>query len=269
MTTTSSNGISASRNIRNFIFSRNEKDFQQFCTMDNYEDAIVTLFEELDAFDVPDLSDIPSKPLVTKEPESADLMKCLFVKLMNSAWNLIHQHRSLMKNHEKLKEQHSRVLNDNTGLTNQVRRLKEAIGRKENHISEVLERERQLKVKLGSMNKDLKREKEETVKLKKQIQSKDIQHAHEIRRIQQSGNKLREQLQKTVGTYVPKNRAAQQLQTEYEDKIRTYKQTINRLEENNGLMLQEINELKDALDLHAGGLALHVESSGIWDESTS
>lgn len=36
-------------------------------------------------------------------------------------------------------------------------------------------------------------------KLKKQTQSKDIQHEHEVRRIMQSGQKLQEQLQKSFG----------------------------------------------------------------------
>lgn len=68
---------------------------------------------------------------------------------------------------------------------------------------------------------------------------------------------------------MPRTKAAQNLQTEHEQKIRLYKQTINRLEENNGLMLQEINDLRDALALHAGGLELHVESSGIWDDTAT
>lgn len=69
-----------------------------------------------------------------------------------------------------------------------------------------------------------------------------------------------------IGTYVPKDKVSQKLQADHEKKIRLYEQTIQRLEENNGLMLEEINELRETLALHAGGIELQVEASGMWDD---
>ncbi|XP_043286624.1 afadin- and alpha-actinin-binding protein-like isoform X2 [Venturia canescens] len=150
---------------------------------------------------------------------------------------------------------------------NHVKRLKENLDKKDHALCEVQERERRLKVQTERLSRDLKREKDETVKLRKQLQSKDIQHTHELRRIQQSGQKLRVQLEKTAGSYMPKDKASQKLQTETDKKLRVYEQTIQRLEDNNGLMLEEINELRETLALHTNGIELQVEASGVWDDT--
>ncbi|XP_043286625.1 afadin- and alpha-actinin-binding protein-like isoform X3 [Venturia canescens] len=175
--------------------------------------------------------------------------------------------RNLMKIHEDLKNSHHKLSNDNTNLTNHVKRLKENLDKKDHALCEVQERERRLKVQTERLSRDLKREKDETVKLRKQLQSKDIQHTHELRRIQQSGQKLRVQLEKTAGSYMPKDKASQKLQTETDKKLRVYEQTIQRLEDNNGLMLEEINELRETLALHTNGIELQVEASGVWDDT--
>lgn len=54
----------------------------------------------------------------------------------------------------------------------------------------------------------------------------------------------------------------------HEKELTTYKQTICRLEENNRRMLEEINNLKEALELHQTGIDLHIEASGIWTNDT-
>ncbi|KAK0091938.1 hypothetical protein PV326_002490 [Microctonus aethiopoides] len=266
------NNMSTLSGLRDLLVIDDENSTRKFCTINNYDDAVDILFGELEAFEVGPLTSTSSLINMTADcnkKSSTETLLLRFVKLINSTWNLIHKHRNLMREHEKLKDQQSRIFSDNSALSNHVKRLKQAIEKKDNALSEIEEKERQLKVKVSNLTRELKREKEESAKLKKQIQSKDIQHAHELRRIQLNGNKLRDQLQKSVGKFVPKSKAAQNLQTEHDKKIYLYKQTINRLEENNSLMLQEINDLKDALELHAGGLELHVESSGIWDETTT
>lgn len=46
-------------------------------------------------------------------------------------------------------------------LQNHVKRLKQAVEKKDNALSEVEEKERQLKVKVSNLTRELKREKEE------------------------------------------------------------------------------------------------------------
>lgn len=65
-----------------------------------------------------------------------------------------------------------------------------------------------------------------------------------------------------AGTFVPKDKILQIMQTNHEKEITSYKQTICRLEENNRQMLEEINNLKQALELHQSAIDLQIEASG-------
>ena len=64
-----------------------------------------------------------------------------------------------------------------------------------------------------------------------------------------------------IGSFTPKDKLLQKI---HEKELISYKQTICRLEENNRHMLEEINNLKEALELHQTGIALHIEASGAW-----
>lgn len=59
-----------------------------------------------------------------------------------------------------------------------------------------------------------------------------------------------------------KDKVPQETQTDCEKEVTLYKHTIARLEENNRKMLEEINSLKETLQLFKTGLDLHIESSG-------
>jgi len=128
-------------------------------------------------------------------------------------------------------------------------------------LCEAEERERRLNVKCETASRDLKQEREEIRKLKKQAQSKETQHEHEIRRIMQNNQKLQEQFHKSAGSFTSRDKL---LQKTHEKELISYKQTICRLEENNRHMLGEINNLKEALELHQAGIDLHMEASGAW-----
>ncbi|XP_011313855.1 afadin- and alpha-actinin-binding protein [Fopius arisanus] len=260
----SANGdsVAAMRRIRNAL--EQNKYLMEFCTVDNFYEAIGALSEDLEAFD--------GIPLFINADDlkSFEGLKNSFVILINATWHLIHKHRGLLRLHETLKEERSRISSDNSSLSNQIKRLREVILKKDSALNEMQERERQLQVKVNNLSREVKREREEALKLKKQMQSREDQHAHEIRRIQLSGNKLREQLQKTVGTCAPREKfTSTSRQTEQEKKIRLCQQTINRLEENNSVMMQEINDLRQELALHVNGVELHMESSGLWNETTT
>lgn len=147
-----------------------------------------------------------------------------------------------------------------------MKRLKEDVQKREHTLCEAQEKERRLKVQYENASRELKHEKEEIRKLKKQAQSKDVQHEHEMRRIIQRDDKLQEQLRKSVGTFVPRDKALQKMQADHEEKLALYKRTICRLEENNRQMLEEINNLKEALALHINAIDLQMEASGGWTD---
>lgn len=226
-----------------------------FCTEDNLEQSLYIINEEFESFGISSL-------IKHNDLQTSDSFKKLLIKVINATWSLVHKYRSQMRLHNNLIESNHRTINDNINLKNHVKRLKEDVQKKEQVLCEAQERERRLKVKCESVSHDLKHEKEEIRKLKKQTQSKDIQHEHEIRRIMRNSEKLQEQLQKSIGTFVPKDKILQIMQTNHEKEITSYKQTICRLEENNRQMLEEINNLKQALELHQSAIDLQIEASG-------
>ncbi|XP_011252877.1 afadin- and alpha-actinin-binding protein-like [Camponotus floridanus] len=226
-----------------------------FCTEDNLEQSLYIINEEFESFGISPLSK-------HNDQKSSDPFKKLLIKVINATWSLIHKYRSLMRLHDNSAESNHRIVNDNFNLKNHVKRLKEDVQKKEQALCEAQERERRLKVQCESVSRDLKHEKEEIRKLKKQAQSKDIQHEHEIRRIMRNSEKLQEQLQKSLGTFVSKDKVLQMMQTDHEKELTSYKQTICRLEENNRQMLEEINNLKQILELHKNAIDLQVEASG-------
>ncbi|KAK2583907.1 hypothetical protein KPH14_001178 [Odynerus spinipes] len=255
--------MSAARSFKAALAMRRNFGSQEkcFCTTSNLEESLSTLAEELESFGIS-----PVK-IDNNTIESVESLKEVSAKLMNAFWKLIHNHRMLMKSHNELNDSYSRISNDNSNLKNHVKRLKEELQKKQDALSQTQERERRLKVQYDAISRDLKREKNETTKLKKQLLSKDSQHEHELRRIMQNSLKLREQLQKSTGTYTPRDKAMQKLQTDHEKEVVLYKQTIRRLEENNRLMLQEINDLKDSLSLHSTAIDLQMEASGMWTDT--
>ncbi|XP_033224127.1 afadin- and alpha-actinin-binding protein-like isoform X2 [Belonocnema kinseyi] len=243
------------RNLREiFAMQRScENDENIFCTSDTIQESLATLSEELDVLGLTHVS------MNYQGLQPLESVTSAFINLINVSWNLVQKHRMLQRVHDKMNDVHHKTTNDNNNLINHVKRLKEDLEKKEHSLSEVQERERRLKVKCENLTRDLKRERDEVLKLKKQSQSKDSQHAHELRRIQQSGHKLKEQLQKSIGTYVPRDRALRNLQAEHEKQILIHQDTICHLEKNNLLMLQEIANLKDTLELQS-----HQSHETIW-----
>ncbi|XP_070163901.1 afadin- and alpha-actinin-binding protein-like isoform X2 [Polyergus mexicanus] len=251
------NGTCPKRDLRSILAKQNNFNSEEtvFCTEDNLKQSLYIINEEFESFGISLLAN-------RNDLQTSESFNKLSIKMINATWRLIHKYRSLMRLHDNLTESNHRTVNDNINLKNHVKRLKEDVQKKEQELCEAQERERRLKVQCESMSHDLKHEKEEIRKLKKQTQSKDIQHEHEMRRIMRNSEKLQEQLHKSVGTFVPKDKVLQMMQLNHEKELTSYKQTICRLEENNRQMLEEINNLKQALELHQSAIDLQIEACG-------
>ncbi|EZA57007.1 afadin- and alpha-actinin-binding protein [Ooceraea biroi] len=255
-----SNGTRPKGNLRSIFSERNNFSNEEniFCTHNNLEQSLNILNEEFESFGISPIT-------VRGDLDASESLKELPVKVINATWNLIHKHRSLMRLHDELTDLNHKTVNDNINLKNHVKRLKQDMQKKEHVLCEAQEKERRLKVQCDNASRDLKHEKEEIRKLKKQAQSKDIQHEHEVRRIMQNGQKLQEQLQKSIGTFVSRDKALQKKQSvNHEKELASYNQTIYHLEEDNKQMAQEIKKLKETLELHKIGFDLHIEASGVW-----
>ncbi|XP_011165904.1 afadin- and alpha-actinin-binding protein [Solenopsis invicta] len=250
-----SNGAYLKRNLRSMFTERNNSTSEEiFCKHDNLKQSLYILNEEFESFDI-------SPVTVDNDLQTSESMKKLSVQVINATWKLKHKYRYLMQLHDQLIDLNRRTVNDNDNLKNHVRRLKEDIQKKELMICKAEERERRLNVKCEDVSRSLKQEKDEVRKLKKQAQFRETQHEHEIRRIVQSRQKLQEQLRKSAGSFTPRDKLLQKM---HEEELASYQQTICRLEENNRQMLEEIHNLKEALELHQNGFDLHIEASGKW-----
>ncbi|XP_018354492.1 PREDICTED: afadin- and alpha-actinin-binding protein-like [Trachymyrmex septentrionalis] len=251
-----STGNYLKRDLRSMFAVRNNciSEETAFCKQDNLQQSLNTLNEEFESFGI-------SSVTTNNDLQTLESLKDLSVQVINAAWKMIHKHRYLMRLHDQLIDLNHKTVNDNVNLKNHIKRLKEDIQKKEHMICKAEERERRLNVKCEDTSRNLKQERDEIRKLKKQIQFKETQHEHEIRRITQSSQKLQEQLQKSAGSFTPRDKLLQKM---HEKELISYKQTICRLEENNRQMLEEINNLKEALELHQTGIALHIEASGAW-----
>ncbi|XP_011862148.1 PREDICTED: afadin- and alpha-actinin-binding protein-like [Vollenhovia emeryi] len=254
-----SNGTCPRRNLRSMFAERSDFVSEEtvFCKQDNLKQSLRILNEEFESFGI-------SPVAVDNDLQSAKSLRELSVQLVNAAWKLIHKHRYLMRLHEQLIDLNQRTVNDNVNLKNHVKRLKEDLEKREHAICKAEERERRLNVKCDDAARELKQEREEIRKLRKQAQFKEIQHEHEVRRITQNKQKLQEQLQKSAGSFTSRDKLLQKM---HEKEVTTYKQTICRLEENNRHMLEEITSLKEALELHQTGIDLHIEASGVWTDA--
>lgn len=248
-----SNGAYPKRNLRSMFAERDYiSEETVFCKQENLRQSLHILNEELESFDIPSAT-------VNNDLETSESLKELLVHVINASWKFIHKYRYLMRLHDQLIDLNQRTVNDNVNLKNHVRRLKEDIEKKELMICKAEEKERRLNVKCENTSRDLKLERDEVRKLKKQAQFKETQHEHEIRRIMQNNQKLQEQLRKSAGSFTPRDKLLQKM---HEKELTTYKQTICRLEENNRHMLEEINKLNEALELYKAGNDLHIEACG-------
>ncbi|XP_011635149.1 afadin- and alpha-actinin-binding protein-like [Pogonomyrmex barbatus] len=255
------NGAYPKRNLRSILAERNNFVSEEtiFCKDDNLEQSLKILNEDFESFDISPIS--IGYLSINNDLLTPELSKKLSVQIINATWKLIHKHRYLMRLHDQLINLNQKTLNDNENLQNHVKRLKEDIQKKERTLCQAEEKERRLNIKCKNILHDLKEEREQMQKLKKQAQFKESQHEHEIRRIMQYNQKLQDQLQKSAGSFTSRDKILQKM---HEKELTSYKQTVCRLEENNRHMLEEINDLKKALDLYQTGIDLHIESSGIW-----
>ncbi|EFN79253.1 afadin- and alpha-actinin-binding protein [Harpegnathos saltator] len=228
-----------------------------FCTEDNLKESLCELSEELSSLGITPIT-------LDNDDDLQSAEKQPFIQIINSTWDLVHKHRSFMRLYDKTVLLNHKTYNNNIHFKNQVTRLQEDLEKKEQALHDAQTRENKLKYHLDNASRDLKREKEEARKLGKQVQSKNIQHEHEMKRILQINQKLQEQLRKSIGTFIPRDKALQKIQTDQEKELASYKRTVSRLEENNRQMLEEINDLKEALALHKGAIDLQIEASGAW-----
>ncbi|KAM9385809.1 afadin- and alpha-actinin-binding protein-like [Pholidichthys leucotaenia] len=154
-----------------------------FCTEHNMQECLLHINQEVSSFGLP--------PIWTESGSSSELN---MVTVLNCIYDLIQLHRRCLRTLENLEVEQLRSSSNLDSLQLTVARLKEQLEFSKRENVGLVERERQLQLKVKSLQSCLKNEKEEVQKLQNIIASRATQYNHEMKRKEREFNKLKERL---------------------------------------------------------------------------
>ncbi|CAB1453107.1 unnamed protein product [Pleuronectes platessa] len=161
---------------RNYVLST-------FCTEHNVQACLSHINQEMSSLGLPPLW-----------KESAGSSELNVVAVLNCMYDLIQLQRRGMRALENLEVEQLRSSSNVDFLQLASTQLKEQLELSKRENTGLLEKERQLQLKVKSLQNCLKNEKEEVQKLQNIIASRATQYNHEMKRKEREFNKLRERL---------------------------------------------------------------------------
>ncbi|XP_035031718.1 afadin- and alpha-actinin-binding protein-like isoform X2 [Hippoglossus stenolepis] len=161
---------------RNYVLST-------FCTEHNVQACLSHINQEMSSLGLPPLW-----------KESAGSSELNVVAVLNCMSDLIQLHHRGMRTLENLEVEHLRSSSNVDFLQLTGTQLKEQLELSKRENTGLLEKERQLQLKVKSLQNCLKNEKEEVQKLQNIIASRATQYNHEMKRKEREFNKLKERL---------------------------------------------------------------------------
>ncbi|XP_040895656.1 afadin- and alpha-actinin-binding protein-like isoform X2 [Toxotes jaculatrix] len=154
-----------------------------FCTEHNVQECLSHINQEV--------SSLGLTPVWT---ESADSSELNVVAVLNCMYDLIQLHRRGVRTLENMEVEQLKSSSNVDFLQLTSARLKEQLELSKRENTGLLEKERQLQLKVKSLQNCLKNEKEEVQKLQNIIASRASQYNHEMKRKEREFNKLKERL---------------------------------------------------------------------------
>ncbi|XP_067369966.1 afadin- and alpha-actinin-binding protein-like isoform X2 [Channa argus] len=154
-----------------------------FCTEHNVQECLTHINQEVSSFGLP--------PVWTEAASSSDLN---VVAVLNCMYDLIQLHRKGLRTLENMEVEQLKSTSNVDHLQFTSTQLKEQLELSKRENTGLLERERQLHLKVKSLQNCLKNEKEEVQKLQNIVASRASQYNHEMKRKEREYNKLKERL---------------------------------------------------------------------------
>ncbi|KAM6963039.1 synovial sarcoma, X breakpoint 2 interacting protein a [Aplochiton taeniatus] len=154
-----------------------------FCTDENVSECLSYINQEL--------SSIGLTPVCTESDGSSELN---LVALLNSMHDLLQTHRRGLRAVEDMEVEQLKTNSNVDYLQLSNTRIKDTLELSKRENTGLLERERQLQIKVKSLQKCLKNEKDELQKLQNIIASRATQYNHDMKRKEREFNKLKERL---------------------------------------------------------------------------
>ncbi|XP_041862436.1 afadin- and alpha-actinin-binding protein-like isoform X2 [Melanotaenia boesemani] len=162
---------------------KNSYMLSTFCTQHNVQECLSHINQEVSSLGLP--------PVWTESGGGSELN---IVAVLNCMYDLIQLHRRGLRTLENMEVEQLKSSSNVDFLQLTSTRLKEQLELSKRENTGLLERERQLQLKVKSLQNCLKNEKEEVQKLQSIIASRASQYNHDMKRKEREFNKLKERL---------------------------------------------------------------------------
>ncbi|XP_061883842.1 afadin- and alpha-actinin-binding protein-like isoform X3 [Entelurus aequoreus] len=154
-----------------------------FCTENNVQECVSHINQEVSSLGLP--------PVWAPSGQNPDMN---VVSVLNCMFELVQLHRRGLQTLENMEVEQLKSSNNVDSLQLTSTRLKEQLEVSKRENTGLHERERQLQLKVKSLQNCLKNEKEEIHKLQNMVSSRASQYNHEMKRKEREFNKLKERL---------------------------------------------------------------------------
>ncbi|XP_074525056.1 afadin- and alpha-actinin-binding protein-like isoform X2 [Halichoeres trimaculatus] len=162
---------------------RSSHMLNSFCTEHNVQECLSHINQEVSSLGLP--------PVWTESTGSTEMN---VVAVLNCMYDLIQLHRKGLRTLENMEIEQLKSSSNVDYLQLTSTKLKEQLEQCKRENTAILERERQLQLKMKGLQNCLKAEKEEVQKLQNIIASRASQYNHEMKRKEREYNKLKERL---------------------------------------------------------------------------
>uniref|UniRef100_A0A3Q2QPW1 SSX family member 2 interacting protein n=1 Tax=Fundulus heteroclitus TaxID=8078 RepID=A0A3Q2QPW1_FUNHE len=162
---------------------RNSHRLSTFCTEHNLQECLSHISQEVSLLGL--------YPVWSESDGGSQLN---VVAVLNCMYDLIQLHHRSLRTLENMEVEQLKLSSNVDYLKISNTHLKEEVELSKRQNTGLLERERQLQLKLKSLQNCLKNEKEEVQKLQNIISSRACQYNHEMKRREREFNKLKERL---------------------------------------------------------------------------
>ncbi|XP_057696193.1 afadin- and alpha-actinin-binding protein-like [Corythoichthys intestinalis] len=162
---------------------RNSYILTNFCTEHNLQECVTHINQELVSLCL--------SPVWTQSDGNLDVN---VIPVLNCIYELLQLHRKGLQTLENMEKEQLKLGNNVDSLQLTSTRLKDQLEIAKRENTGLFERERQLQLKVKSLQNSLKNEKEEIHKLQNIISSRASQYNHEMKRKEREFNKLKEKL---------------------------------------------------------------------------
>ncbi|XP_068175841.1 afadin- and alpha-actinin-binding protein A-like isoform X2 [Antennarius striatus] len=164
-------------------FHRKSYMLHAFCTEHNVQECLSHISQEVSSLGFP--------PICNQSDSRSEMD---VVAVLNCIYDLIQLHHRGLRSLENMEVVQMKTSSNADFLQLNVNRLKEQLEQSKRENTGLLERERQMQLKVKCFQNSLKNEKEEVQKLQNIISSRASQYNHEMKRKEREFNKLKERL---------------------------------------------------------------------------